>query len=138
MSVSATTVALECSGQMLVLWSDEANAASRKEPVDILQICLEEVIIRSPRKIRESTQVYLMGKQYTGNGIVHSCRKDDKSFILTIQVDENSLYRHSSELDPGIFAVEDFLTEQQEAEILRAVKNDLPYNPVSGNVDSQR
>jgi hypothetical protein len=119
MSVSATTAAPECSGQMLLLWCDEANSASLKEPVDLLEIRLEEVITRSVRKIREGTQVYLMGKQYTGNGIVHSCRKDDKSFILTIQIDEDSLFRHKSELDPGIFAVEDFLTEQQEAEILR-------------------
>jgi hypothetical protein len=118
MSVSATTAAPECSGQMLLLWCDEANSASLKEPVDLLEIRLEEVITRSVRKIREGTQVYLMGKQYTGNGIVHSCRKDDKSFILTIQIDEDSLFRHKSELDPGIFAVEDFLTEQQEAEIL--------------------
>jgi len=104
---------------MLLLWSDEANSASRQEPVDLLEICLEEVVIRSARKIRESTQVYLMGKQYTGNGIVHSCRTDDNSFILTIQINEDSLFRHNSELDPGIFAVEDFLTEQQEAAILR-------------------
>ena len=118
MSVSATTAAPECSGQMLLLWCDEANSASLKQPVDLLEIRLEEVITRSVRKIREGTQVYLMGKQYTGIGIVHSCRKDDKSFILTIQIDEDSLFRHKSELDPGIFAVEDFLTEQQEAEIL--------------------
>jgi hypothetical protein len=119
MSVSATTAALECSGQMLLLWSEGANAVSRKEPVHLLETSLEEVVIRSPRKVRESTQVYLMGKQYTGNGIVRSCRNDDNSFILTVQINEDSLFARNSELDPGVFAVEDFLTEQQEAEILR-------------------
>ena len=73
-----------------------------------------------PVKHIDESRLYIekIRQQYTGNGIVHSCRKDDKSFILTIQIDEDSLFRHRSELDPGIFAVEDFLTEQQEAEIL--------------------
>jgi hypothetical protein len=119
MSVSATTAASECSGQMLLLWSEEANSISRKEPVEVLETRLEEVVIRSARRVRESTQVYLMGKQYTGNGIVRSCRNNDNSFILTVQINEDSLFARNSELDPGIFAVEDFLTEQQEAEILR-------------------
>jgi hypothetical protein len=121
MSASATTAVPECSGQVLLLWCDEANSASLKQLMDLLEIRHEEVVIRSTRKIRESTQVYLMGKQYMGNGIVHSCRKDDNSFILTIQIDEDSPYRHNSELDPGIFAVEDFLTEQQEAELLKGL-----------------
>ena len=51
--------------------------------------------------------------------MVSSCRQEDRSFILTIQIDDSSLFRHNSDLDPGIFAVEDFLTEQQEAEILK-------------------
>jgi hypothetical protein len=104
---------------MLLLWSEEANSISRKEPVDVLETRLEEVVIRSARRVRESTQVYLMGKQYTGNGIVRSCRNNDNSFILTVQINEDSLFARNSELDPGVFAVEDFLTEQQEAEILR-------------------
>jgi hypothetical protein len=107
---------------VLLLWSDEANSASLNQPVDLMEIRREEVVIRSTRNIRESTQVYLTGKQYMGNGIVHSCRKVDNFFILTIQIDEDSPYRHNSELDPGIFAVEDFLTEQQEAEILKGLE----------------
>jgi hypothetical protein len=119
MSVSAMPIALEHAGQVLLLWTDTRDFASRKEFVDLLETHRDEAVIRSASTIRENTQVYLMGKQYTGNGIVSSCRQDDSSFILTIQIDDNSLFRHSSELDPGIFAVEDFLTEQQEAEILR-------------------
>jgi hypothetical protein len=129
MSVGASTAALECSGQMLLLWSDEPNSASQKELVDLLEARFEEVVIRSARKVRETTQVYLMGEQYTGTGIVRTFRKDDNSFILTIHVDEASPFRHNSELDPGVFAVDDFLTEQQEAEILRDLGNDIHIAP---------
>jgi hypothetical protein len=129
MSVSASTAALECPGQLLLLWSDETDSASRKEPVDLLEARFEEVVIRSARKVRETTQVYLMGEQYTGNGIVRNLRKDDKWFILTIQIDEASPFRHNSELDPGVFAVDDFLTEQQEAEILSDLGNDIHMAP---------
>jgi len=119
MSVSATTIALEQPGQVLLLWTDPGDFASRREFVDLLETHRDEALVRSARKVRENTQVYLMGKQYTGTGIVRSCRQDDNSFVLAIQIDEGSLFRPNSELDPGIFAVEDFLTEQQEAEILR-------------------
>ena len=119
MSVSATTIALEQPGQVLLLWTDPGDFASRREFVDLLETHHDEAVVRSARKVRENTQVYLMGKQYTGTGIVRSCRQDDNSFVLAIQIDEGSLFRPNSELDPGIFAVEDFLTEQQEAEILR-------------------
>ena len=119
MSVCATPIAVGQSGQLLLLWTDTLDFASRKELVDLLETHGDQAVIRSAATIRENTQVYLMGKQYMGNGMVSSCRQEDSSFILTIQIDDSSLFRYNSDLDPGIFAVEDFLTEQQEAEILK-------------------
>jgi hypothetical protein len=119
MSECATSIALEHSSQVLLLWTDVRDFASQREFVDLLDTHCDEAVIRSARKVRENTQVYLMGKQYTRNGIVRSCQQDANSFILAIQIDEDFLFQHNSERDPGIFAVEDFLTEQQEAEILR-------------------
>ena len=119
MSVCATPIAVGQSGQLLLLWTDSLDFASQRELVDLLETHGDEAVIRSVSAIRENTQVYLMGKQYMGNGMVSSCHQEDSSFILTIQIDDSSLFRHNSDLDPGIFAVEDFLTEQQEAEILK-------------------
>jgi hypothetical protein len=119
---------------MLLLWSDETNSASRRELVDLLEARFEEIVIRSARKVPETTQVYLMGEQYTGTGIVRTLRTDDNSFILTIHVDEASPYRHNSELDQGVFAVDDFLTEQQEAEILSYLENDINPAPYCASI----
>ena len=126
-------MSLELPGQVLLLWTDTQDFASRREFGHLLETHRNEAVIRSANKIGENAQVYLMGKQYTGNGIVSSCHQEDSSFILTIQIDDTSLIRHNSELDPGIFAVEDFLTEQQEAEILRDWEMTYHTVPVSGN-----
>ena len=133
MSVCATPIAVGQSGQLLLLWTDTLDFASRREFGHLLETHRNEAVIRSANKIGENAQVYLMGKQYTGNGIVSSCHQEDSSFILTIQIDDTSLIRHNSELDPGIFAVEDFLTEQQEAEILRDWEMTYHTVPVPGN-----
>lgn len=133
MCVSCTSISLEQSGQVLLLWTDTQDFASRREFGHLLETHRNEAVIRSSSKIGENAQVYLMGKQYTGNGIVSSCHQEDSSFILTIQIDDTSLIRHNSELDPGIFAVEDFLTEQQEAEILRDWEMTSHTVPVPGN-----
>ena len=126
-------MSLELPGQVLLLWTDIQDFASRREFGHLLETHRNEAVIRSANKIGENAQVYLMGKQYTGNGIVSSCHQEDSSFILTIQIDDTSLILHNSELDPGIFAVEDFLTEQQGAEILRDWEMTYHTVPVPGN-----
>jgi hypothetical protein len=83
-------------------------------------------VIRSAREVLEKTQVYLVADEYRVIGVVRSCRKEGNCFILKIVITENSSIEHPSERDPGIFAIDDFLTEEQEAAILRDLEDTPP------------
>jgi hypothetical protein len=106
------------SGQLLLRWSDDSNFAVREEFVDVLSKQLSRITVRSGSAIAQDTPVFLAGTQYTANGIAWSCRKDSNSFILGILIDSESDIHSGSERDPGIFSVEDFITEEEEAAIL--------------------
>ena len=103
----------------LLCWSEAPHSPSREEFVQVLESHLSEAVIKSDLKVSEETKVRLIGKDYTGIGIVKSCRRDGESFILTISIeDEESNYPPDSEFDPGVLAIDSFLTEEQEAKIL--------------------
>ena len=105
--------------QLLLRWSETPNSQSREELVQIIEADLSEAVLRSALEVSEKTRVYLIGKQYTGNGIVRSCRCEGSSFILTIVIGNENIPRPPrSEIDPGVLAVEEFLTEEQERKIL--------------------
>jgi len=72
------------------------------------------------------TKVYLIQEENTRIGIVQSCRQQGNSFILTITISNNPVMEAGSQVDPGIFAVDDFVTEEQEAEILRDLEEQGP------------
>lgn len=128
---AGTSIPPESFEQVLLRWSEPPNCASREELVHVLEVHSCGAVIRSTREVVEKTQVYLIADAYTGIGVVHSCRKEGNCFILKIVITENSSTEPSSERDPGIFAVEDFLTEEQEAAILRDLE-DTPYNATFG------
>jgi hypothetical protein len=117
MSLSASIPSGD-SGQLLLRWSDDSKFASREEFVDVLSRQLSGIVVRSSSAIAENTPVCLAGAQYIANGIARSCRKDSNSFILGILIDTESKIHNTSALDPAIFSVDDFLTEEQEAAIL--------------------
>jgi hypothetical protein len=117
MSLSASIPSGD-SGQLLLRWSDGSSFASREEFVDVLSRQLSGIVVRSSSAIAENTPVCLAGAQYIANGIARSCRKDSNSFILGILIDTESKIHNTSALDPAIFSVDDFLTEEQEAAIL--------------------
>jgi hypothetical protein len=119
------------SEQVLLRWSDAANSRSHAEFVHVIQAHLTEAVIRCNLKVRGNTPVYLVGKHYTVNGIVRSCRKAGSSYIVRIAIDENLKLRDGSEADPGVFVVEDFLTEEQEAKILKDFERDTPRKAIS-------
>jgi hypothetical protein len=107
---------VENSDQSLLRWSEDPASPLREEQVEVVRFCLSESVIRSALRIRENTSVYIIGKHYTGNGIVRSCREEGEGFLLTIRVE--------TEHDPGIFAVDDFLTEEEESRILEGLDLD--------------
>jgi len=105
--------------QALLCWSEAPYSFSREEFVQVLESHLSEAVIKSALKVSEETNVTLIGKDYTGIGIVKSCRKDGESFILTIRMEEDqSNVPRCGDVDPGVLTVDNFLTEEQEAKIL--------------------
>ncbi len=96
----------------------------------MLRSRFQEAVIRSACRVREDTPVQLIGKQYTGEGIVRSCREEGESFILRISMGADIMIPYISERDPGVLAAEDFLTEEQEAKILEDLDRDVPRKAI--------
>lgn len=114
------------SDQALLCWSDSPNSPVQEEFVQIVESHLNEAVIRSAVEVSEETKVTLIGKDYTGIGIVKSCRKDGKSFILSVGLTEESAQRTlPRDRDPGALVVDDFVTEEQEAKILEDLQHSL-------------
>jgi hypothetical protein len=112
--------------QLLLRWSDSSDSVSREEFVDVLSRQLSKIVVRSVSAVAENTPVFLAGTQYAANGIARSCRKDASSFVLVILIDKESNIQSGSGRDPGVLAVDDFLTEEEEAEILQNLDVELP------------
>jgi hypothetical protein len=63
-----------------------------------------------------------MVDKFTRTGIIRASRSDGAYLRLTIRTtDEDFKIPMASVCDPGILAVENFLTEEQEREILEAL-----------------
>ena len=85
----------------------------------MIETHLSEAVIKSTRKVDAKTKVTLIGKDYTGIGIVKSCRSEGKGFIVTIRIDEpGSGTGTAAKPDPGVLLVDDLITEEQETKIL--------------------
>lgn len=109
-------------GSIFLRWSDYPELSIREEPVEVIGLDTFQSVLRSNLRVNEKTQVRLIGETYTGNGIVRSCQQEGTGFVLTITMSaETSLSELRQELDPGVFAVEEFLTEEEEARILESL-----------------
>lgn len=92
--------------------------------MQVLESHPREALISSALEVSEETKVALIGKDYTGIGIVKSCRRDGENFILSIGLTEESRRTSlPSALDPGALVVDDFLTEEQETKILEGLQD---------------
>lgn len=70
----------------------------------------------------QETSVYIKTNSYSGNGIVTSATPEDKGYRVVIQLDrEDMLNSFSHSYDPGVFALDGFLTEEEEAKILESL-----------------
>jgi hypothetical protein len=77
--------------------------------------------------VDEKTKVTLIGKDYTGIGIVKSCREDGKNFIVTIGIgDQGPRMHHAAQPDPSVLLVDEFITEEQESKILEDLGDPIP------------
>ena len=121
MSSDHTSSGVE-SDRAVLCWSEAPNSPSREEFVQVLETHLSEAIIKTTLEVNERTKVTLIGKDYTGIGIVRACRRDGKNFIVTIGIGEqHSQGIAAAEPDPSVLVVDEFISEDQENQIL----NDL-------------
>lgn len=118
---SGTTGPSENPDQVLLRWSG-LTSPRRGVVVQVVETHASETVIRCHLWFREKTKVYLMGDKITRTGIVHTCRPDGTQFLLTVRTTKADFRASAgSVFDPGIGAVEDFLSEEQERNILESL-----------------
>ena len=115
------------SGQLLLRWSDDPDLPSHEESVYMLEAKSAELVLRSSFRVPEKTRVYLIGKDYSEAGIVRSCHKQGLNFILTIGISPEGPVPPHIEIDPSVFIVDSFLTEEQEERILSELEEELHW-----------
>jgi hypothetical protein len=108
---------------VLIRWSETPNAPSHEELVEIVQVRPSETVVRSAYQIDANTRVYLIKKGYTRIGIVKSCREDQGSFLMEIDVAAIDPLDLVYAVDPGVFGIDEWITEEQENEILKDLDN---------------
>jgi hypothetical protein len=116
------------SGQLLLRWSDDPDLPSHEEFVYMLEAKTAELVLRSSFRVLEKTRVYLIGKDYSEAGIVRSCHKQGPNFILTIGISPEGPVPPHIEIDPSVFIIDSFLTEEQEERILSELEDELHWH----------
>lgn len=125
MSPSSITRLKAYSKEIILRWCDSLSASVFELPVEIVDEANCEPIIRAPLKIGEDTPVTLLAKDYMVNGIVRFCRADRNSYLITVATRDVSEERAEKAYfrDPGVLAIDDFLTEEEEAKILESLQD---------------
>ena len=120
MQVSSNVSSIACSNYAVLRWSEGPQAQPREELVEVIKDQVSQTIVRSSLRLNRETVVTLVGKNYTEEGVVQCCQSEDTWFLLTLV---GKLPNRDAGFlpDPGVFAVDGFLTEDQEAAILREV-----------------
>lgn len=109
---------------VVLRWSDAASAVWREQFAQIVDAGSLEAVLMSTWEIPTDTKVRLIGREYSGEGTVRSCKREGALYRLCISTGAGQQGAESSEFDPGLFAVESFLTEEQEAKILKDLEDD--------------
>jgi hypothetical protein len=117
--------------QLLLRWS-QPDGAGREVFVDFLSRQLSKIVVRTAFDVPANTPVYLSGKDYVVSGVASRCRKDANGFVLNIRIEQET--RLQSRIDPGVFAVDNFLTEEQELEILKNLETGAAASPAHGSM----
>ncbi len=121
MQVSGNSSFLARSNYALLRWFEDSQGQPREEFVEVIKDQVSHMVVRSALKLNQETAVTLIGKDYTEEGIVQRCQSEDTWFLLTVVGKLPNRDAHFVP-DPGVFAVDDFLTEEQEAAILRELE----------------
>jgi hypothetical protein len=124
MSAGSITRMLAESSEIILRWSDTPLAPARESLVELVHPDDAEPLVRAPFRIGEDTPVTLVAKGCMVNGIVRFCRAEKQSYLIAVSTcgisEEQSETVHFR--DPGALAVDDFLTEEEEAKILESLQ----------------
>lgn len=121
--MSASSCSLDESDKLLLRWFEDAFSPSREEPVQMLETRVSEAVICSSLKVLEKTEVFLIGKYSTESGVVRSCRPSGGKYIVTISI--HSQKPNPPDIDPGLLALDSWMTEEQEKAILDQIDKEL-------------
>jgi hypothetical protein len=103
---------------LILRWSETCDPTFHEHSVELISSYREKTVLRSPVSLQEHTAVLLPENE--AGGIVQSCYQEGGAFILTISSkDEINMSSSEPQRDPGALAVDDFLSEDQEAELLK-------------------
>jgi len=125
MSPSSFTRLRTDSNTIILRWFDSPSSPALELPVELVAEDGLEPILRAPFQLDEHTPVTLVAKDYMVNGIVRFCRADRNSYLITVSTNDASDARFETAFfhDPGPLAVDDFLTEEEEAKILESLQD---------------
>ena len=127
MQVSSNVSSIAHSNYALLRWFEGSQTQPREEFVEVIQDQVSHTVVRSSLKLNQETAVTLIGKDYTEEGIVQGCQSEDAWFLLTV-VGKLPNRDGGFVPDPGVFALDGFLSEEQEAAILR----EFDSQPITG------
>jgi hypothetical protein len=111
----------------LLRWFEGPQSDPREEYVEVIDDEVCQTVIRSSRELSRETEVTLITKDCTAQGVVQACRTEGSSFLLTLAA---KLPRRegAGTYDPGTLVVDDFLSEEQEAAILAEINDQALVN----------
>jgi len=108
----------------LLRWFDDPRSKHREELVEIVDDHECHTVVRSSFDLEPETKVSLITENYAEESVVQACQSENTWFVLTLKSTQN--HRDvSAAIDPGVFSVNDFLTEEQEAAILEEVAEEV-------------
>ena len=138
MSPGNTTRLKADSSKIILRSADSTSVPGFELPVEIVVDDESEPIIRAPLAVGEDTRVTLVANDYMVNGIVRFCRADRNSYLITIVTQHASGERSDTGYfrDPGTLAVDDFLTEEEEAKILESLEGSSRSLPGDSGISS--
>jgi hypothetical protein len=110
---------------LLLRWSEAPGLPMREQSVEIIEFRGRTVLICAPFPLLESTFVHLIERDHFNTGIVRSCHEQGSSFLLSIQIQSEAVRPRSPDIDPGVFVVNDFVTEEEELRILKEIEDEM-------------
>lgn len=102
-------------------WSEIPGGPAREENVAIVTAHRTEAVVACALPIPEETTVALIGNFHVDSGVVCSCEADGTRFLVTLRIAPHETTMTTA-YDPGILAVDNFISPEAEDAILREIE----------------